>query len=142
MTPHQPQRSTDGWLIGDDWLNQDDGEVTLTLTACRACGSHWFPPRDVCSACASSDVVRATSPSHGTVYASTLVRIGPAAFDPPYALSYVDIGPVRVLAHLQSELAVAPGTRVRLSVARIGADESGSLSSYVATPIPGAGGTR
>lgn len=117
-------------LVGGDWITRDGDDVRLTLTACRACGAQWFPPRDTCSACASDDVATVSSPHEGTVYASTMVRIGPAAFDPPYPLAYVDIGPVRVLTHLRTKDAVPPGTPVRLAVDRIG----DGIRSYVATP--------
>lgn len=138
--PHDS--TTDRRLIGAEWIGGQGDEVTLSITQCHSCAGRWFPPRAQCSRCASTDVATTASASTGEVYASTLVRIGPARFRPPYVLSYVDMSGVRVLAHTRSGHPLAPGTPVRLAVDEIGADDDSALSSYVVTPIYTGGGAR
>jgi uncharacterized OB-fold protein len=130
----------DARVIGGEWINSDGDHATLTITKCHNCGSTWFPPRDVCSSCASPDTETTTTADHGIAYASTVVRIGPAAFRPPYVLAYVDISDVRVLAHVDALEALPPGTPVTLRVGPIGADENGEFSSYLVAET--AGGAR
>jgi uncharacterized OB-fold protein len=109
-------------------------EVFLRLSRCRCCGAGWFPPVDHCPTCRSDDLSPTTAPGAAVVYASTVVRVGAAGFDAPYTLAYVDVGDVRVLAHLRTPdgAAVAPGTPVRLTVARIREGPDGD--SYVFVP--------
>ncbi|WP_435070352.1 Zn-ribbon domain-containing OB-fold protein [Amycolatopsis thermoflava] len=119
-------------IVGGAWIRRDGDRVTLTITRCRACDARWFPPSDVCSHCASHDVRDEPTGESGVVYASTVVRAGPATYRPPYVLSYVDIDGVRVLAHATGE-ALAPGTPVRLGLGEIGRTDAGPLMSYVIT---------
>ncbi|MDQ0381494.1 Zn-ribbon domain-containing OB-fold protein [Amycolatopsis thermophila] len=124
--------------VGGEWIRRDGDNVTLTITRCHACDARWFPPRDVCSHCASTDVHDEPTGDRGVVYASTVVRAGPAAYRPPYVLSYVDIDGVRVLAHGGTGEAFAPGTPVRLGIGEIGRTDAGPLMSYVITAEDGA----
>jgi uncharacterized OB-fold protein len=119
-----------GRVVGADHYLTDGRSVVLRVTRCRECGSRWFPARAQCSHCASWDVDDEVTSSRGTAYASTVVRIGPARFGPPYTLAYVDIDGVRVLAHVAGSEALTPGTPVELQQATIGADEDGPLLSY------------
>jgi len=123
-----------GRVVGAQNFLTDGAHAALRVTRCRNCGSAWFPARTQCSTCASHDVVEDLTSSSGTAYASTVVRVGPPRFDAPYVLAYVDVDGVRVLTHVQSDTAVAPGTPVELRLATIGADEDGPLQSYVAAP--------
>lgn len=118
-------------MIGGEWIHQDGDHTTLKITRCRACEGAWFPPRPVCSTCMSSDVDEVLTATRGTAYASTVVRIGPAAFRPPYVLSYVDISGVRILAHVDSDTALDPDTPVQLRVGSVGSTENGELTSYL-----------
>ncbi|MBT2522609.1 OB-fold domain-containing protein [Arthrobacter sp. ISL-28] len=105
------------------------------ITKCHNCGSTWFPPREICSKCASGNVEQALTGSRGTAYASTVVRIGPAAFKPPYVLAYVDLDGARLLAHVETDEALAPNTPVELKVGAIGEDDTGPLSSYLVAEV-------
>jgi len=123
-----------GRFVGAENFLTDGTRAALRIARCRNCGSAWFPARSQCSVCASRDVVEDLTSSSGTAYASTVVRVGPPRFDAPYVLAYVDVGGVRVLTHVQSDTALAPGTPVELRLATIGHDEDGQLQSYVAAP--------
>jgi scaffold protein (connect acetoacetyl-CoA thiolase and HMG-CoA synthase) len=127
---------TDTQLVGGEWIRRDGEHTRLTITHCRNCDSAWFPPRELCSTCASADVEQTVTGTRGVAYASTVVRIGPAAFRPPYVLSYVDISGVRILAHVDADTALAPDTPVELRVGDIGE----GLSSYLVADV--AGGAR
>jgi hypothetical protein len=121
--------------VGANWIRHDGEQVTLTISRCGTCDARWFPPGDVCSRCASSDVHEQRSANRGVVYASTVVRAGPARYRPPYVLAYVDIDGIRLLAHAGTADAPAPGTPVRLMIGEIGGTEDESLMSYVVTEV-------
>lgn len=134
MTPPRTLRAAH--QLGAHWTHQDGERTTLTITLCHACSGRWFPPRDTCSTCASTDVEDITSHTRGSVYASTVVRIAPRGFQAPYVLAYVDISGVRLLAHSpSSDRALAPGTPVELTVAPIADTPEGAVTSYVVTPL-------
>lgn len=122
-------------MVGAEWIHNEGDAVTLSVTRCTVCGATWFPPREVCSSCASPQTVDGRSDADGVVYASTRVHIGPPGFTPPYVLSYVDIGAIRLLAHTRSAQPLPPGIPVRLDIGPAGAD--GALSSYVVVPTDG-----
>jgi uncharacterized OB-fold protein len=119
-----------GRVIGADHYLTDGRRVVLRVSRCRECDRRWFPARAQCSHCASRDVDDEVTSSRGTAYASTVVRIGPARFRPPYTLAYIDVDGVRVLAHADGIAALTPGTPVELQQATIGTDEDGPLLSY------------
>ncbi|MFI9542827.1 Zn-ribbon domain-containing OB-fold protein [Streptomyces sp. NPDC052016] len=122
--------------VGADWTHRDGEGTTLTISVCRACSGRWFPPRDTCSTCASTDVEDIASDSRGRVYASSVVRIAPRGFQAPYVLTYVDISGVRLLAHSPgSDRALVPGSPVELTVAPIADTGDGPVMSYVVTPL-------
>jgi uncharacterized OB-fold protein len=126
-----------GNVVGAANFVTDGERAALRLSRCRDCGATWFPARSQCSRCASTEVVDDLSATTGEVYASTVVRIGLAQFEPPYVLAYVDVDGARVLAHVEGEEALAPGTPVELKLGRIGADAEGSLHSYIVVPTRG-----
>ncbi|MEV5176647.1 OB-fold domain-containing protein [Streptomyces flaveolus] len=119
--------------VGAEWTHQ---RTAVTITVCRACSGRWFPPRDTCSTCASTDVEDIASDTRGTVYASSVVRIAPRGFKAPYVLAYVDISGVRLLVHSpSSDRALEPGTPVELTVAPIADTGEGPVTSYAVTPL-------
>ncbi|AIJ24724.1 Zn-ribbon domain-containing OB-fold protein [Amycolatopsis methanolica] len=124
-------------MVGGQWIRDNDDRTALKITRCARCDSTWFPPRDVCSSCASTEVEDTLSATQGVAYASTVVRIGPPAFQPPYVLAYVDVSGVRVLAHVDADEALAPGTPVALRVGPIGTDSDGEFSSYLVAETQG-----
>lgn len=125
QTSHTPT------MVGGEWIHQHGDLTALITTKCHNCGSTWFPPREICSKCASGNVEQAITGNRGIAYASTVVRVGPAAFQPPYVLAYVDLDGARLLAHVDTDEALAPNTSVELRVGAIGEDDTGPLSSYV-----------
>lgn len=128
--------ATTGRVVGEEWIRREDNHVTLAISRCRLCDATWFPPREMCSTCASLDIEQTVSGPKGVAYASTVVRIGPAAFRPPYLLAYVDVSGARVLMHVDADEALAPGTAVELGVGPIGADGDGEFTSYLAIATP------
>lgn len=102
-----------------------DGTPILTISVCPRCTARWFPPREICSACAHDELEPVDAGRDGIAYASTVVRIGPPGFAAPYVLSYVDVDGVRLLAHTdvagtEEPEALAPGTPVVFTAGPIG----------------------
>ena len=89
----------------------------FSLQVCEACAAVQYPPREVCGACLSGDLVWRDVPRGGRVIAATTVRI---SADPyfrertPWRVGTVtmDAGPA-VIAHLHD--GVQPGDRVELA---------------------------
>jgi hypothetical protein len=119
--------------IGEDWIARVGDNVGLRISVCRNCTARWFPPRELCSTCASTDLEQNTTRSRGVAYATTVVRVGAQPFRTPYVLSYVDIDGVRLLAHVEGERVLAPDSPVQLTVGKIGADTD--LWSYTVRPV-------
>jgi uncharacterized OB-fold protein len=141
-TPTETFSPPTGRVVGADLFRTDGARAGLRVTRCRDCASAWFPALAQCASCASLDVADELSSSTGTTYASTVVQIGPARFEPPYVVAYVDVDDVRVLAHVRGDTALPPGTPVELRVGQIGADENGPLWSYTVVPTSEATSNR
>jgi uncharacterized OB-fold protein len=121
-------------MVNGDWIAHDDDKTSLMISVCQQCAARWFPPRDVCSTCASHELEQTTTGDRGTTYASTVVRVGAAPFRAPYVLSYIDIDGVRVLTHVHGDRAPTPDTPVWLTIGPIGYEGETELWSYVAQP--------
>lgn len=110
------------------------GNPVLIGCACRSCGAQMFPVAPVCSVCMSEDLARAAMSRRGTLYAFTVVHVGPKDWAKPYLLGYVDLeNGVRVFSHLRG--AVRIGDAVEMVTAVIGETASGSkISTFVFQP--------
>jgi uncharacterized OB-fold protein len=82
------------------------GEPHLVGVRCPACGAHAFPVQAACPRCGTATEPVAL-PSHGTLWSWTVQRTrpkppyaGPEEFE-PFAVGYVDLGPLRVETRLQ-----------------------------------------
>jgi uncharacterized OB-fold protein len=116
-----------------------DGEAHLMGVHCTRCGTHAFPPQDACPRCgAPSDPV--ALPPHGAVWSWTVQRTrpkppyhGPEQFE-PFAVGYVDIGPLRVEGRLDGHAVDAwrIGDAVRLVAGE--PDARGEIWSYRFVP--------
>jgi len=121
--------------IGGDWIAQDGEAIALRISVCRNCAARWYPPRKICSTCASNDLEQTVTGDRGVAYASTVVRVGAAPFRVPYVLSYVDIDGVRLLTHFDGDQAPPSDSPVRLTIGQIGSEGQTDLWSHLATPI-------
>ncbi|MGD0229528.1 MAG: Zn-ribbon domain-containing OB-fold protein [Syntrophorhabdales bacterium] len=65
----------------------------LLIRRCRACGRHYFYPRDFCPYCFSFDVEWVRASGRGTIYSFTICHRGAQAFeaDAPYNLVLVEL---------------------------------------------------
>jgi uncharacterized OB-fold protein len=82
-----------------------EGEAHLVGARCTTCGTHTFPPQPACPRCGAGTEPVAL-PDRGTVWTWTVQRTrpkppytGPDEFE-PFAVGYVDLGPVRVESRL------------------------------------------
>ncbi|HEY1651517.1 MAG TPA: OB-fold domain-containing protein [Acidimicrobiales bacterium] len=68
-------------------------------------------------------------PREGVVYSWTVVRVAPAGFSTPYALSYVDLpGGVRVLAQIDAEATdLRAGLRVVVRIGPVRHESDGTV---------------
>ncbi|MHA6782136.1 Zn-ribbon domain-containing OB-fold protein [Pseudonocardia saturnea] len=119
-------------VVGADGI-RPDGTPIVTISVCPRCTARWFPPREVCSACAHDRLDPVEAGPDGVAYASTVVRIGAPGFTAPYVLSYVDVDGVRVLAHTDTAgdpTPLTPGTPVTFTAGPIGRAGEVELWSY------------
>lgn len=116
----------------------EDG-AHLVGVMCRACGTHAFPPQLACAHCgAPTELV--TLPDRGELWTWTIQHIqpkppyrGPEPFE-PFAVGYVDLGPVRVETRLAGRAPDAwqIGDVVQLATGH--PDEEGNVWSYDFVP--------
>ncbi|MFB9383307.1 Zn-ribbon domain-containing OB-fold protein [Pseudonocardia petroleophila] len=147
QTSGRPERR----LVGVDDL-RPDGTPVLTISVCARCAGRWFPPREVCSACAHDALDPVEAGPEGVAYASTVVRIGAPGFPTPYVLTYVDVDGVRLLAHTDTAhtdstdpsdpAPLAPGTPVVLTAGPTGTVGGVELWSYRVRPVTTPEGDR
>ena len=126
-----------GTVVTEGNFVTEGPRVRLRVTRCLDCRESWFPALAQCAACGSLRTSPEVTGTTGTVYASTVVRIGPGRFEAPYVLAYLDVDGVRVLARVVASEALVAGTDVELRLGRIGATENGALTSYVCVVVDG-----
>jgi len=106
-----------------------DGTDHLVGARCTACDTHTFPAQDNCPRCGSA-MQPVSLPRRGVLWSWTVQRIqpkppyvGPDEFE-PFAVGYVDLGPVLVEARLSGKPvdAWAIGEPVRFATGAAAAD--------------------
>lgn len=122
-------------LAGDAMAILADGSVQLVGGACRSCGTQTFPRTQICFACLSEDIEAAAMPRRGTLYSQSTVHVGPARWDKPYQVGYVDLpNGVRVFSHLAGNPAI--GATVEVGRGIVGRDQSGALlQTFIFSPV-------
>jgi uncharacterized OB-fold protein len=112
-----------------------DGVQRLVGARCTVCDTHTFPAQGTCPQC-GSDMLAVALPRHGKVWSWTVQRIQPkppfaggAEFE-PFAVGYVDLGPVRVESRLAGKAVDAWQIGDPLVLVVGAADADGSVWSY------------
>jgi len=116
-----------------------DGVMHLVGVVCTVCGTHAFPPQLACPRCGAPTELVAL-PDRGQLWSWTIQHIqpkppyrGPEPFE-PFAVGYVDLGPVRVETRLGGRAPDAwrIGDAVRLATGP--PDRDGNVWSYEFVP--------
>jgi uncharacterized protein len=79
-------------------------EGKIEGTACKGCGSRFFPPRADCAKCFSKDMDWFEMPKIGTLETFTTAYYAPFGFetDPPYTMGVVNFeGGLKLFARLE-----------------------------------------
>jgi uncharacterized OB-fold protein len=112
-----------------------DGEQRLVGVRCDTCTTHAFPAQATCPRC-GAPMSAVALPAAGTVWSWTVQRIRPK---PPYvgpddhepfAVGYVDLGPVRVESRLEGKPPDAWRIDDPVRLAAGEPDEHGDVWSY------------
>jgi uncharacterized OB-fold protein len=118
-----------------------DGAAHLVGGRCTVCTTHTFPEQPACPRCGSV-TESVPLPSAGRVWSWTVQRVapkppyrGPDPFE-PFAVGYVDLGPVRVESRLDGKPVDAwrIGEPVRLVIGEPGVDNAHEAPSYRFVP--------
>jgi uncharacterized OB-fold protein len=121
-----------------------EGREHLVGSRCTSCGTHTFPVQAGCPRC-GGDTESAALPSTGALWSWTVQRVrpkppyrGPDEFA-PFAVGYVDLGPVLVESRLEGRPVDAwrIGEPVQLTVGR--PDAGGTPRSYAFEPAASEG---
>jgi uncharacterized OB-fold protein len=113
---------------------REDGSGNLLGSRCRSCGAHFFPIRQACSGCLSSDLETVRFSTEGTLYTYSVIRQSTPAFEVPYALGYVDFPEgVRIMGQITGcetdEISI--GMPLVLALETFGEDDDGKpLTGY------------
>ena len=116
--------------VVDETLFASLEPVTLRGSACTDCGAHVFPAQATCPMCTGVDVNDVALPTQGTVWSWTVQRYEPKApfrsnGFAPFAIGYVDLGPVIVEGWLLERTDWAIGDPVELALATAWTDVDG-----------------
>ncbi|MCJ8144006.1 OB-fold domain-containing protein [Ancylobacter sp. A5.8] len=123
---NSPPQTRSMWLPGGAASVDAQGRPVLVGGECRACHTRMFPKTTVCCACMSEDVADAPLPSEGTLYSFTQVHVGPAQWNKPLVVGYVDLPDgVRLFSHLRNSAALAIGGPVHLTLGQVGTSAEG-----------------
>ncbi len=80
-----------------DWRLHDQ-RYRLEGTICNRCGAKFFPPREVCTECKSTDMRVHVFDGHGELYSFTILHSAPQGYEGqlPYAVGMIklDEGPM------------------------------------------------
>ena len=110
---------------------RDDGSVVLIGGVCRDCGNPAFPRAPVCCACMGENIAAEPMPRFGTLYAFSVVHVGPAKWKKPMCVGYIDLpNGARVFAHLDGP-ALNIGDKVEAFAGLVGEDANGPLETFV-----------
>ena len=75
-----------------------DQRYRLAGTVCKNCGAKFFPPREVCTECRSTEMNEHEFDGHGSLYSFTTIFQAPQGFESqvPYSVGMVklDEGPM------------------------------------------------
>jgi uncharacterized protein len=81
----------------------------LVGSACSECATQTFPAQSGCPKCGSDAVTEVQLPNEGTVWTWTVQRFAPkppyqsATPYEPFAVAYIDLGPVKVETRLRGK---------------------------------------
>jgi uncharacterized protein len=121
-----PLVETDTTAEREALVTDVDGLTHLLGSACDACGTHTFPTQVSCPCCGGTSLSDTPLPRSGTVWTFTVQRFKPkppfksSGEFAPYALGYVDLGPIKVESVLSGREVAdwTIGDRVELVVDR------------------------
>ncbi|MCP3936022.1 MAG: Zn-ribbon domain-containing OB-fold protein [Actinomycetia bacterium] len=115
----------------------EDGSGNLVGSRCSSCGAHFFPVRDACSGCLSTDLETIGFSTTGILYTYSVVRQSTPEFEVPYILGYVDFPEkVRIMGQIRADLDyLSIGMPMVLELEPFGEDDDGNpLTGYRFVP--------
>lgn len=130
-------------LIDPQIATWPDDPPSLLGGRCRACSATMFPAPEGCPRCGGVDIEIVDLPRRGSIWTYTVQGfpppsppyVGPASLEDfrPFAVAYVDLGPVLVEGPVAGDpAAVRIGDEVEVAFEVIGADSDGTdLVSFV-----------
>ncbi|HLE80780.1 MAG TPA: Zn-ribbon domain-containing OB-fold protein [Dehalococcoidia bacterium] len=92
-------------LVNEKWFVQTADGLALAGCRCPTCGRTYFPKKRVCAQCFVIDRMEEVALSRqGRLYSFTIIEAGPAGFQVPYAVGYVDLPEgLRVFSPLEGD---------------------------------------
>jgi uncharacterized OB-fold protein len=112
-----------------------DGVHHLVGARCESCHTHAFPVQHACPRCGSV-TAEVALPTHGTLWSWTVQRTrpkppyrGPEEFE-PFAVGYVDLGPLRVESRLDGRPVEAWTIGEPVSLVAGDPDQDGNIWTY------------
>jgi uncharacterized OB-fold protein len=124
-------------LAGGAVRLSQSGQPILLGGRCTCCETRMFPRAETCPSCMGDPVAEEEMPTVGTLYAYSVLHVGPKRFRRPLAIGYVDLSNgVRVFSHLEAHEALATGGDVELDMADVGQEPDGRpIRSFVFKPL-------
>jgi len=83
---------------------EESGGIFLKGGCCLSCGHIAYPVFAVCANCLSEECVDQKLTGKGTIYASTVMHVGPPNWKTPFVVAYVDLlEGIRVFGHVSAD---------------------------------------
>lgn len=125
-------------LLDPSLVTEVDGRWQLKGSRCERCGTVTFPAQGSCAKCTGTQVAELPLATAGRVWASTVQRFTPKTpylgadeAPAPYAVGYVDVGPVLVESRLVGPVDGFPiGAPVELTFEALPAADGGEVYTF------------
>jgi uncharacterized OB-fold protein len=118
------------------FIEEEGGK--LLGSKCKVCGQNYFPPRDRCFTCFSSEMEQIKLSQTGKLYTYTIVRMPVAKYKPPLALAWVELPEgIRVFTQLKGweNVQLKIGMPVKLVLDTLWTEENKEVYGYKFTPV-------
>lgn len=113
-------------IYGEEWMEQTSEGVSLIVSECQSCGSNWFPKKEICPDCFSTDYRTKPLEGEGEIYSFTTLTVTSKEFQAPLTIAYIDYpGNVRVCGQIEGDK-VGIGEKVEIVLGKIAEDRDGT----------------
>jgi len=113
-------------------------ESTLLAIKCQSCQQVFFPAREICLNCYSTNLMEHRLSGIGELYSFTIVHIPSKNYEAPYAIGWVKYSDgTRIFSQIRGwqESSLRTGMPMQLSIEKLWEEEDREVIGYVFRPV-------